>query len=73
LLGAKHPLGVEDIQTFLRDHQAYPHGVCRHEDPDLPPGERYCTVTSAIMDLDAQVLYLSDGPPCQSEYQRVSL
>jgi isopenicillin-N N-acyltransferase-like protein len=73
LLGAKHPLGVEDIQTLLRDHQAYPHGVCRHEDPDLPPGERYCTVTSAIMDLDEQELYFSDGPPCQSEYQRVSL
>jgi isopenicillin-N N-acyltransferase-like protein len=73
LLGAKQPVDVDDIQTFLRDHQAYPDGVCRHEDLDLPPAERYRTVTSAIMDLDTQELYLSDGPPCQSEYQRVSL
>jgi isopenicillin-N N-acyltransferase-like protein len=73
LLGARQPVGVYDIQTLLRDHQAYPHGVCRHEDLDLPPSERYRTVTSAIMDLDTQELYFSDGPPCQSEYQQISL
>jgi isopenicillin-N N-acyltransferase-like protein len=73
LLARKRPLAVEDIQGYLRDHQAYPHSVCCHEDPDLPPAEHYRTVTSVIMDLDTRELYLSDGPPCQSAYQQVAL
>jgi isopenicillin-N N-acyltransferase-like protein len=73
LLAAKRPLGVKDIQGYLGDHQAYPYSVCRHEDPDLPPGERYRTVTSVVMDLHTQELHLSNGPPCQGEYQRVPL
>jgi isopenicillin-N N-acyltransferase-like protein len=73
LFAASRPLGVEDIQASLRDHQTYPHAVCCHEDLDLPPGERYRTVTSVVMDLQARELQLSDGPPCQSEYQRVAL
>jgi isopenicillin-N N-acyltransferase-like protein len=73
LLTATHPLALEDIQDYLRDHQAYPHSVCRHEDPDLPPPDQYRTVTSVVMDLYAQELYLSSGPPCQSTYQQVRL
>jgi len=73
LLGSKRPLTVEDIQGYLSDHQSYPHAVCCHEDRELPPGDRYRTVTSVVMDLNAQELCLSDGPPCQGIYQRVSL
>lgn len=73
LLAAQRPLTVEDIQSYLRDHQAYPQSVCRHEDPDLPPEERYRSVTSVVMDLHTRELHLSDGPPCQSAYQRVAL
>lgn len=73
LLDTKRLLALEDIQSYLRDHQACPNSVCRHEDPDLPPEEQYRTVTSVVMDLQARVLHLSDGPPCQSAYQRVPL
>jgi isopenicillin-N N-acyltransferase-like protein len=73
LLDAARPLGIAAIQACLRDHQQYPNSVCCHEDPALPPGQRYLTVTSAVMDLHTRELYLSDGPPCQSEYQRMVL
>lgn len=73
LLASKRPLTVTEIQGYLRDHQAHPDSVCRHEDPGLPPAERCRTVTSVVMDLHAQALHLSDGPPCQSAYQKVSL
>ncbi|GAB4548908.1 MAG: C45 family autoproteolytic acyltransferase/hydolase [Anaerolineae bacterium] len=73
LLGSRHPLAVEDIQDYLRDHQGYPHSICCHEDTDLPPGNRYLTVTSAVIDLDRRELNISDGPPCHNEYQRVRL
>jgi isopenicillin-N N-acyltransferase-like protein len=72
-LASKRPLGVKDIQGYLADHQTYPHSVCCHEDPDLLPGERYRTVTSVVMDLHTRELHISDGPPCQNGYQRVSL
>jgi len=73
LLGAKHPVGVEDIQSYLGDHETHPHSVCCHENLDLRPGQHYRTVTSVVMDLHAQELYLSDGPPCQGIYQRITL
>jgi isopenicillin-N N-acyltransferase-like protein len=73
LLETKRPLAKEDIQDYLRDHQAHPNSVCRHQDPDLPAAERYRTVTAAVMDLHTRELYISDGPPCQSTYQQVTL
>ncbi len=73
LLRSKRPVGVEDIQSYLGDHETYPHSVCCHEDLDLRPGQRYRTVTSVVMDLHAQELHLSDGPPCQGVYQRITL
>lgn len=73
LLSSKQPVSIEDLQGYLRDHEAYPNSVCCHEDPGLPAGQRYLSVTSVIMDLHAQELYLTDGPPCEGEYQKVSL
>jgi isopenicillin-N N-acyltransferase-like protein len=73
LLEVKRPLTVADLQDSLCDHQAYPDSICRHEDPNLPSEEHYRTVTSVVMDLHARELNLSDGPPCQSTYQRVAL
>jgi len=73
LLASRHPMVVGDIQNYLRDHEAYPHSVCCHEDPDLPPGQQYRTVASVVMDLHQRELFISDGPPCQSEYLHVAL
>jgi isopenicillin-N N-acyltransferase-like protein len=72
-LASSHPVTKKDLQGYLSDHQMYPHSVCRHEDLNLPKGERYRTVTSVVMDLTARELHLSDGPPCQSAYQRFVL
>jgi isopenicillin-N N-acyltransferase-like protein len=73
LLLSKSPISVEDIQGYLQDHQEYPFGVCRHENPADPPEQRYITVTGVVMDLDTRTLHLTDGPPCQGPYQTVSL
>ena len=73
LLAAKRPIAVADIENHLRDHQDYPFGVCRHENPDEPPAQHYITVTSVIMDLDDKTLRLTDGLPCQSAFQTVAL
>jgi isopenicillin-N N-acyltransferase-like protein len=72
-LASKHPVTIKDLQGYLSDHQMYPHSICCHEDVDLPRGEHYRTVTSVVMDLHARELHISDGPPCQSAYQRFVL
>jgi isopenicillin-N N-acyltransferase-like protein len=63
LLETRRPLSVEDLQAILRDHEGYPDSICRHENMDDPPEERYITVTGAIMDLETRELWLTDGPP----------
>jgi isopenicillin-N N-acyltransferase-like protein len=73
LLSAKRPISIADLEGYLRDHVGHPYSICRHLDFDEPPEERYLTVTSAIMDLQERTLRLSDGPPCKSGYQEVSL
>ncbi len=73
LLCSKHPLSVNDLKRYLRDHDGYPYSVCRHIDECEPPGEHYQTVTSVIMDLHERALWISDGPPCESPYQEFRL
>jgi isopenicillin-N N-acyltransferase-like protein len=68
LLGER-PIALGHVQDSLRDHDGIPNSICRHADTRKPPAEHYVTVTSAIMDLEAGALYISDGPPCSNDYQ----
>jgi isopenicillin-N N-acyltransferase-like protein len=70
---SRRPLALGDLQAALRDHQGHPYSICFHVDPEEPPEEHYMTVISAIMDLHAGTLYLSDGPPCTSPYDRYAI
>lgn len=71
-LSARENVTVDDLQAMLRDHTGHPYSVCRHPDPDDPSGD-YRTVTSAIMDLDARTMWITDGPPCEGDYQWIAL
>lgn len=68
LLRARRPLALADVQAALRDHTGHPYSICFHPDPAEPPEEHYESLVSAIIDLHAQTLYLSDGPPCANAY-----
>ena len=71
LLDGPEPAGVERMMTHLRDHDGHPNSVCRHPDPSRDAS--YRTVASVIMDLDEGAMWISDGPPCEGEYQELSL
>lgn len=71
--GAATQVSADELEDYLRDHADYPYGICRHADPAEPPEEHYVTVTSIVMDLDARIMRLTDGPPCESDYQEVRL
>ena len=74
LLSAHDRVSVADLQADLRDHVRFPYGLCRHAAIGLePPESHYITVTSVIMDVEARTMLLTDGVPCENEYQAVSL
>lgn len=73
LLDRHRPVTMDDLQAALRDHEGHPYSICFHIDPEEPPEEYYESVTSAIIDLTARALYLSDGPPCANPYHRYGL
>jgi len=69
----KGKVGVEDLKRMLRDHDGRPNSVCRHPDEAFPPDDRYETVVSVVMDLDAREMSVASGNPCAARYKRVEL
>jgi hypothetical protein len=61
---------VEDLLATLRDHEA---PVCRHASPDDLPEEADETIAAVAMDLGAGALWITEGPPCTAEVERLEL
>lgn len=66
-------IGAGDLMNFLRDHEGDPYSICRHKDMNEPPEDRYITVTSVIMDMATREMWITDGPPCGTEYEHATL
>jgi isopenicillin-N N-acyltransferase-like protein len=73
LLRDRTLIDLAAIQAALRDHEGHPYSICFHIDPAEPPEEYYESIISAVADLHAGALYVSDGPPCTTEYVRYTL
>jgi isopenicillin-N N-acyltransferase-like protein len=73
LRGTGCKIGIEQIHSLLSDHFSAPASICRHPDMTLPEPKRVVSVTAAAIDLNARTLYVTDGPPCQSNFQAVPL
>jgi isopenicillin-N N-acyltransferase-like protein len=66
-------VGIDTIHNLLSDHFSAPASICRHPDPTLPEPKRVISVAAAAIDLSTRTLYVTDGPPCQSDFQTVPL
>ena len=66
-------IAVDDLKRILRDHADAPNSLCRHPQMERPEIERYGTVASAILDVDAAEMWLAGGPPCEARYRRLAL
>lgn len=73
LMEAQHQVAHGDIEAALADHEGGILGLCRHPDAQKPPHLRTHTAFSAIIDLDALTMHYTQGPPCESGYERVGL
>jgi isopenicillin-N N-acyltransferase-like protein len=69
-LTARHgELSPSTLVEVLRDHDGFPHSLCRHVDPGAPPVEQAMTVASWIVDLDDRLAVIAAGPPCQADFE----
>lgn len=60
--------GPDDLAAVFADHASFPHAICRHLDPALPPLEHSVTVCSVLLDLTTRRFGILAGPPCQGSY-----
>jgi isopenicillin-N N-acyltransferase like protein len=66
-------LAFEHMRTAVTDHAGAPYAICRHPDPNQPSAKRTMTVGAVLIDLDARVMHVANGPPCSNEYVAFSL
>ena len=72
-LAAMRGVTVAGLKAVLRGHENAPNGVCGHPDPAANPLQARTTVASVIADLTAGEAWITDGPPCSSDYERVAI
>jgi len=70
---AERKVSVDDVADSLRDHLGFPYALCRHVNQMDEPELQSLTCSSVVMDLDEQLLLVTEGPPCESPFLEVSL
>jgi isopenicillin-N N-acyltransferase-like protein len=61
-------INVEGMKEAMSDHFAAPNAICRHPDPRQPEAKRTMTAGAVLIDLDARVMHVADGPPCENPF-----
>jgi isopenicillin-N N-acyltransferase-like protein len=61
-------IDVDHLFAALRDHSGLPDSICRHGDERDPAPTRLETSVSIVMDLTDRKIWMTAGPPCESEY-----
>jgi isopenicillin-N N-acyltransferase-like protein len=68
LAGQGGPITVERMQTAARDTFGAPNAICRTPDERLPEAKRTMTTAAVLIDLDARVMHVANGPPTHYAY-----
>jgi isopenicillin-N N-acyltransferase-like protein len=61
-------LSFEHMRAAAADHFGAPYAICRHPDASQPAAKRTMTVGAVLIDLEARVMHVANGPPCSNEY-----
>jgi isopenicillin-N N-acyltransferase-like protein len=70
---ADSPVTFERMQEAARDTFGAPNGICRLPDPKLPAAKRTMTAAAVLIDLNARVMHVANGPPTTHAYHPYSL
>jgi isopenicillin-N N-acyltransferase like protein len=68
LAGTRGAISFDHMRQAAMDHFGAPNGICRHPDPAQPTVKRSMTVGAVLIDLDARIMHVANGPPCGNEY-----
>lgn len=55
---------LDHMVAAAQDHFGAPNAICRHPDPGLPAAKRTMTTGAVLIDLNARVMHVANGPPC---------
>jgi isopenicillin-N N-acyltransferase-like protein len=66
-------LALEQMRVAASDHLGAPYGICRHPDPRQPSAKRTMTTGAVLIDLEARVMHVANGPPCSNAYVAFSV
>lgn len=58
----------DHMRAAAADHVGAPYAICRHPDPTQPSARRTMTTGAVLIDIDARVMHVANGPPCMNEY-----
>jgi isopenicillin-N N-acyltransferase like protein len=61
-------IAPEHMRAAASDHFGAPYAICRHPDPGQPSAKRTMTTGAVLIDLDARVMHVANGPPCSNDY-----
>ncbi len=63
-------LTFDHMRAAAADHVGAPYAICRHPDPSQPSAKRTMTTGAVLIDLDARVMHVANGPPCKTSMWR---
>lgn len=65
-------LSLEHMKLVLQDHDNHPGSICRHTSDDATTGF-WCSVFSIIIEVEAGIMHISRGNPCERPYEAYRL
>jgi isopenicillin-N N-acyltransferase like protein len=73
LLRQSQQLDMQSIQGAISDHFSHPHSICAHVDEEEAETTQLETRTSVLISLTNRTMFITDGPPCTTKYERYTL
>ena len=65
-------VSIDDAKAVLSDHDGFPTSICRHPNDDPTTGWQR-SVVSIIVEPGKQRMHVSNGNPCENEYETYAL
>ena len=66
-------MDVQSIRRCISDHFAHPHSICAHVDENEEETMQLETRNSIIVELRERRMWVTDGQPCENDYQEIRL
>ncbi len=73
LISQGQEMDVPSIHRCMSDHFSHPHSICAHVDENEEETMQLETRNSIIIELRERKMWVTDGQPCENDYQEIKL